>query len=59
MRVVCPYCNKNLSHTAIYRHKRKLHSEEKNQRIIVVNKSVFNNNPKIDLIKPLLTTSQN
>ena len=46
MRVICPYCNKNLSHTAIYRHIRKLHSDEKKPRITIVNKNTSNSQPK-------------
>ena len=48
MRVICPYCNKDLSHTAIYRHIRKLHSEEKKPRIVIVNKTTLNSQPKSD-----------
>lgn len=35
MKVVCPHCKKELSHTAIYRHVRRYHSEVKKITITI------------------------
>lgn len=35
MKVICPTCKKELSHTAIYRHTRRFHSDVKKITIVI------------------------
>lgn len=39
MKVICPTCKKELSHTAIYRHTRRFHSDVKKITITIERRS--------------------